>query len=97
MALTGTFEELTNLFIFAAWIFYAFAVVALFRMRKTEPDLPRPYRCWGYLGFRACSWQSAGPYRKYLDRAPRPLLDRTLADSRGTSVLSALETDEFSC
>ena len=48
MALTGTFEELTNLFIFAAWIFYAFAVVALFRMRKTEPHLPRPYRCWGY-------------------------------------------------
>jgi amino acid transporter len=48
MALTGTFEELTNLFIFAGWIFYGFAVVALFRMRKTEPDLPRPYRCWGY-------------------------------------------------
>jgi APA family basic amino acid/polyamine antiporter len=48
MALTGTFEELTNLFIFAAWIFYAWAVVAMFRMRKTEPDLPRPYRCWGY-------------------------------------------------
>ena len=48
MALTGTFEELTNLFIFAAWIFYGFAVVALFRMRKTQPDLPRPYRCWGY-------------------------------------------------
>jgi APA family basic amino acid/polyamine antiporter len=48
MALTGTFEELTNLFIFAGWIFYGFAVVALFRMRRTEPDLPRPYRCWGY-------------------------------------------------
>src|SRR6266853_652409 len=48
MALTGTFEELTNLFIFAAWIFYVAAVVAMFRMRKTEPDLPRPYRCWGY-------------------------------------------------
>ena len=48
MALTGTFEELTNLFIFGAWIFYASAVLALFRMRKTEPDLPRPYRCWGY-------------------------------------------------
>lgn len=48
MALTGTFEELTNLFIFAAWIFYGFAVLALFRMRRTEPDLPRPYRCWGY-------------------------------------------------
>ncbi len=48
MALSGTFEELTNLFIFAAWIFYASAVIALFRLRKTEPDLPRPYRCWGY-------------------------------------------------
>ena len=48
MALTGTFEELTNLFIFAGWIFYGFAVVALFRMRKTEPNLPRPYKCWGY-------------------------------------------------
>jgi amino acid transporter len=48
MALSGTFEELTNLFIFAGWIFYGLAVVALFRMRKTEPGLERPYRCWGY-------------------------------------------------
>ena len=48
MALTGTFEELTNLFIFATWIFYGLAVVSLFRLRRTEPDLPRPYRCWGY-------------------------------------------------
>jgi amino acid transporter len=48
MALTGTFEELTNLFIFAGWIFYGLAVVALFRLRKTEPNLDRPYRCWGY-------------------------------------------------
>jgi APA family basic amino acid/polyamine antiporter len=48
MALTGTFEELSNLFIFAAWIFYGLAVVALFRLRRTEPAMPRPYRCWGY-------------------------------------------------
>lgn len=48
MALTGTFEELTNLFIFAGWIFYGLAVVALFRLRRKEPDMPRPYRCWGY-------------------------------------------------
>ncbi|MGB8473177.1 MAG: amino acid permease [Candidatus Acidiferrum sp.] len=48
MALTGTFEELTNLFIFAGWIFYGLAVIALFRLRRTEPDMPRPYRCWGY-------------------------------------------------
>jgi APA family basic amino acid/polyamine antiporter len=48
MALTGTFEELTNLFIFATWIFYGLAVVSLFRLRKTEPNLERPYRCPGY-------------------------------------------------
>ncbi len=48
MALTGTFEDLTSLFIFVAWIFYGLAVVALFRMRRTEPELPRPYRTWGY-------------------------------------------------
>ncbi|MGB8524389.1 MAG: amino acid permease [Candidatus Acidiferrales bacterium] len=48
MALTGTFEELTSLFVFAAWIFYALSVVALFRLRKTAPDMKRPYRTWGY-------------------------------------------------
>src|SRR5579863_1505443 len=48
MALTGTFEELTSLFIFAGWIFYGLAVLALFRLRVTEPNMPRPYRCWGY-------------------------------------------------
>jgi APA family basic amino acid/polyamine antiporter len=47
-ALTGTFEELTSLFIFAAWIFYGLAVVSMMRMRRTEPNMPRPYRCWGY-------------------------------------------------
>jgi basic amino acid/polyamine antiporter, APA family len=48
MALTGTFEELTSLFVFAAWIFYALSVVAMFRLRRIAPDMPRPYRTWGY-------------------------------------------------
>ena len=48
MALTGTFEELTSLFVFAAWIFYALSVVAMFRLRKIAPDMKRPYRTWGY-------------------------------------------------
>jgi amino acid transporter len=48
MALSGTFEELTSLFIFAAWIFYALSVVAMFRLRRIAPEMPRPYRTWGY-------------------------------------------------
>src|SRR5260370_26798728 len=48
MALTGTFEELTSLYIFAAWIFYALSVVAMFRLRRREPEMPRAFRTWGY-------------------------------------------------
>jgi len=48
MALSGTFEDLTSLFVFATWIFYGLAVIALLRLRRTEPDLARPYRAFGY-------------------------------------------------
>ncbi|MDT8070601.1 MAG: amino acid permease [Terriglobia bacterium] len=48
MALSGTFEDLTSLVMFGSWIFYGFAVAAMIRMRITEPDLPRPFRTWGY-------------------------------------------------
>jgi basic amino acid/polyamine antiporter, APA family len=48
IALTGTFEQLFSLYIFAYWIFFALGAVALLRLRATEPDLPRPYRVWGY-------------------------------------------------
>jgi APA family basic amino acid/polyamine antiporter len=48
LALTGTFEDLTSLFVFATWIFYGLAVVSLFRLRRTDPHLARPYRAWGY-------------------------------------------------
>lgn len=47
-ALTGTFEELFSLVVFAEWIFYGLTVAALFRLRRREPDLERPYRAWGY-------------------------------------------------
>lgn len=48
LALTGTFEELYSLFVFAVWIFFALIALALLRLRKREPDLSRPYRVWGY-------------------------------------------------
>jgi amino acid transporter len=48
LALTGTYEELYSLFVFAAWIFFALVAIALFRLRRKAPDLPRPYRAWGY-------------------------------------------------
>jgi len=48
LALTGTFEELYSLFVFAVWIFFALAAIALLRLRMKEPELVRPYRAWGY-------------------------------------------------
>jgi basic amino acid/polyamine antiporter, APA family len=48
MVLTGQFEDLFSLFIFAQWIFYALAVGSVYGSRRKEPDLPRPYRTWGY-------------------------------------------------
>jgi APA family basic amino acid/polyamine antiporter len=47
-ALTGTFEELFSLVIFAAWMLYGLTVAALFMLRRREPNLHRPYRAWGY-------------------------------------------------
>lgn len=48
LALTGTFEELYSLFVFAVWIFFALVAIALMRLRHKEPNLNRAYRVWGY-------------------------------------------------
>src|SRR6266704_2190635 len=48
LALSGTYEELYSLFVFAVWIFFALTAIALLRLRKKEPNLSRPYRAWGY-------------------------------------------------
>jgi len=42
------FDMLTDFVIFGGSIFYAMAVGAVFVLRRKMPDLPRPYRTWGY-------------------------------------------------
>jgi APA family basic amino acid/polyamine antiporter len=32
----------------AALLFYIVTVAAVFRLRRTRPNVPRPYRTWGY-------------------------------------------------
>ena len=48
LALTGTYEELYSLFVFAVWIFFALNAIAMLRLRLKQPNLNRPYRAWGY-------------------------------------------------
>jgi APA family basic amino acid/polyamine antiporter len=48
LALTGTYEQLYSLFVFALWIFMGLTAIALLRLRMKEPELSRPFRAWGY-------------------------------------------------
>jgi len=71
MALTGTFEELTNLFIFAAWIFYGAAVVAMFSHAQDRARFAPPLPLLGLpLGPRHLRCRCPRADRKYLDRPP---------------------------
>jgi amino acid transporter len=42
------FDILTDFAMFGAVIFETMAVLSIFIFRRTMPDAPRPYRCWGY-------------------------------------------------
>lgn len=42
------FEDITAFVVFAGFLFYAMTVLGVYRLRRSRPDLPRPYRCTGY-------------------------------------------------
>ena len=44
----GTYEQLFTYAIFAAFVFYALTALAVVVLRHTRPDVPRPYRAFGY-------------------------------------------------
>jgi APA family basic amino acid/polyamine antiporter len=48
LTLSGTYNQLLDYVIFAVLLFYILTILGLFRLRRTRPDAPRPYRAWGY-------------------------------------------------
>jgi APA family basic amino acid/polyamine antiporter len=48
LALSGTYEQLFTYVIFITFIFWIAGTASVFRLRKKYPDLPRPYKTWGY-------------------------------------------------
>lgn len=48
LALSGTFEQIFTYATFAVILLYGAAAASVFTLRRTHPDLPRPYRVWGY-------------------------------------------------
>ncbi len=48
LAVSGSYDSLTDAVIFTSWLFYGLSTGALFVFRRRLPDAPRPYRALGY-------------------------------------------------
>ncbi|HEV2833771.1 MAG TPA: amino acid permease [Pyrinomonadaceae bacterium] len=48
VALSGSYDTLTDYAIFALTLFYALVAASVFIFRRRLPDAERPYRVWGY-------------------------------------------------
>ncbi|MGE5245213.1 MAG: APC family permease [Betaproteobacteria bacterium] len=48
LTLTGTYEQLFTWVTFSSVAFGVLGGAAIFRLRRAQPDTPRPYRTWGY-------------------------------------------------
>lgn len=48
LALSGSFDTLTDYVVFGSWIFYAMVASSIFVFRWKHPDAERPYRAFGY-------------------------------------------------
>jgi APA family basic amino acid/polyamine antiporter len=48
LALSGSFDTLTDYVVFGSWIFYGLTTASVFVFRRRMPNAARPYRAWGY-------------------------------------------------
>lgn len=48
LAMSGSFDTLTDYVVFGSWIFYALVSSTIFVFRRKYPDMERPYRAFGY-------------------------------------------------
>jgi APA family basic amino acid/polyamine antiporter len=48
LVFSGSFDQLTDMLIFASFIFYGSIAAGVFVLRRKEPSVPRPYKAIGY-------------------------------------------------
>lgn len=48
VAISGSFDSITDYVVFGSWIFYALVTSSIFVFRRRYPDAVRPYKAWGY-------------------------------------------------
>ncbi len=77
MVMTQTFEQLTDTFVLAIWPFYGLTVAAIYRLRRSQPHLQRPYKVVGYPFVPAVFVLAAG----YL------VINALITDPRWTSIV----------
>ena len=48
LAISGTYDQLTDCVVFASWIFYALVTTSVFALRRKMPGAERPYKTLAY-------------------------------------------------
>ena len=48
LCLSGQYGNLLDYIVFTVLIFYILTIAGIIKLRKTKPDLPRPYKAFGY-------------------------------------------------
>lgn len=48
LCLSGAYSDLLNFIVFTVLLFYILTIAGIFILRKKQPDLPRPYKAFGY-------------------------------------------------
>jgi APA family basic amino acid/polyamine antiporter len=77
------FDALTDFVIFGGSLFYALAVASVFVLRIRRPDLPRPYRTWGY------PWTPALYLLAFIAALTSMLLDKWQQTAAGSTLILA--------
>ncbi len=48
LTLSGSYSDLLDYVIFAVLVFYILTIAGIFVLRRTRPDMERPYKAFGY-------------------------------------------------
>jgi len=48
LCLSGKYGDLLDMIAFVVVLFYAITIIGIFKLRKTRPDVERPYKAFGY-------------------------------------------------
>lgn len=48
LCLSGKYGDLLDFIIFTVLLFYILTIAGIFKLRRTQPDMPRPYKAFGY-------------------------------------------------